>query len=401
MHKQVPVQKKKRIAFVMSGGALKAAYFHLGVAMALEECGFSFLGGTWKKNEPKTESTPMEISMYVGSSAGSSIAALLADGISIEEITHALRADQSKTKRSLPQIKRSTMFTVRRPGRAENLIDLITGKTPLTRQLRGGVEAMLRHRIKLSGLFSTEGIRDYHDKALQNTDFRALKPDLFIPATYLDRPKKVIFSRYNPSHLQTSMHTYDDSVSISNAIAASMSLPPVYAPYKLEMGDGRTEYFIDGEIHQTLSLHIPRDHGADLIIASYTHQPYTYSPAFGTLAKQGLPTIMIQSLYTIIEQKIRIAREKNENRAIVLDTVNTYLKENQFPDKKRRELTGILEQKLRHRENLDYIYIHPNPNDAALFFADHFSLSPEVSEFIVRAGFKCAMHAMRRAGIRS
>ena len=40
----IDFSQKKKIGFVCSGGAVKAAAFHVGVAMALENIGFQFLG---------------------------------------------------------------------------------------------------------------------------------------------------------------------------------------------------------------------------------------------------------------------------------------------------------------------------------------------------------------------
>ena len=70
---KIKIGPKKKIAFVCSGGATKAGAFHLGVALALQEQGFKFLGGTRASTEIHSTPDPMEISTYVGSSAGSII----------------------------------------------------------------------------------------------------------------------------------------------------------------------------------------------------------------------------------------------------------------------------------------------------------------------------------------
>ena len=64
---------KRKIAFVCSGGATKAGAFHLGVALALQERGFRFFGGLAPPAGESKLPGPMEISTYVGSSAGSII----------------------------------------------------------------------------------------------------------------------------------------------------------------------------------------------------------------------------------------------------------------------------------------------------------------------------------------
>ena len=54
--------KNKKVGLVLSGGVVKAAAWHMGVALALEELGFTF-----KCNLSPNDSS-LEISTYVGSS---------------------------------------------------------------------------------------------------------------------------------------------------------------------------------------------------------------------------------------------------------------------------------------------------------------------------------------------
>ena len=69
---RIQIGSKKKIAFVCSGGATKAGAFHIGVALALQEQGFRFAGGLQPRDGPgAAPARPMEISTYVGSSAGS------------------------------------------------------------------------------------------------------------------------------------------------------------------------------------------------------------------------------------------------------------------------------------------------------------------------------------------
>src|ERR1700704_516448 len=77
---------KRKIAFVCSGGATKAGAFHLGVALALQEQGFRFYGGLAPTTEAPKIPGPMDVSTYVGSSAGSIITTLLAAGYSLDNI---------------------------------------------------------------------------------------------------------------------------------------------------------------------------------------------------------------------------------------------------------------------------------------------------------------------------
>src|SRR5690242_5393511 len=63
---RIQIASKRKIALVCSGGATKAGAFHLGVALALQEHGFKFYGGTAPSSGTPRPPGPMEISTYVG-----------------------------------------------------------------------------------------------------------------------------------------------------------------------------------------------------------------------------------------------------------------------------------------------------------------------------------------------
>ena len=83
---RIQIGPKRKIAFVCSGGATKAGAFHLGVALALQEHGFKFYGGLQPAAGSAAAPGPMDISTYVGSSAGSIISTYLAAGYSLDNI---------------------------------------------------------------------------------------------------------------------------------------------------------------------------------------------------------------------------------------------------------------------------------------------------------------------------
>src|SRR5262245_21612467 len=85
MAEKIIVSPKNKIAFVASGGGAKAAAFHMGVCLALQEKGFHFSGGLKAGYRPKKK-TKLDISTYVGSSAGSFISSYLAAGYTVEQI---------------------------------------------------------------------------------------------------------------------------------------------------------------------------------------------------------------------------------------------------------------------------------------------------------------------------
>src|ERR1700752_1016324 len=81
---------------ICSGGATKAAAFHIGVCLALRDKGFSFVGGKAEEPTainalafPRPRYHPYQIATYVGSSAGALIVAMLSAGVGIESIINS------------------------------------------------------------------------------------------------------------------------------------------------------------------------------------------------------------------------------------------------------------------------------------------------------------------------
>src|SRR6202035_2188909 len=140
----------------------------------------------------------------------------------------------------------------------------------------------------------------------------------------------------------------------------------------------------DGEIRDTLSTHVAADNGADLVIASYSVQPYNYNERIGSLHRYGVPVILNQALYLVIQQKIEKHIYHQENLKSVVASIEGYFKQAGLPDEHRNKMIEIIERNLQFKRNVDYIYIHPDPKDYEMFFADHFSLKRDRLEKIVK-----------------
>ena len=80
----------------------------------------------------------------------------------------------------------------------------------------------------------------------------------------------------------------------------------------------------------------------------------------------------------------------------MISAVDGYLRQIETPAEVREKLIDILVTRTKHNPKVDYIYVHPSPQDYEMFFADHFSLNPEILENIVKAGFKATMQALRK-----
>ena len=381
--------KHKKIAFVCSGGVVKAAAWHLGVAHALEELGFHLKSN---KNTQELGPRPLEISTYVGSSAGAMTCLFLACGFTPQDVIQSTLGFKNSRLKS---ISYRDMFHVRRhklrPNKAEYWHPF--EEFPLM------FRSLMKPFLGFSGFFTTEGVRQYLLRNVCDVErFEDFVPDLFIVATQLDHSRKVIFSKYNypnPSHDSTS-HYYT-GIPVSVAAAASMSVPPFFVPYPIKNPfNGQLDYYIDGEIRETLSTHVAEDNGCDVVISSWTHTPYHYHDEIGSLVNYGLPSIAIQSIYLMIQKKI-VAHRAERARAIdILDTVNDWMKAERMTETQRRGLMAILQRKLHFNPKVRLIDIYPDHDDYKMFFGNHFTLNPKTAGHAVEAGYKKTMQVLSR-----
>ena len=219
-------------------------------------------------------------------------------------------------------------------------------------------------------------LKEYIQANLPISDnFLDYSADLFVVATQLDHSRKVIFSKYNyPNVHRDSTTVYNTEVGISDAIAASMSVPPFYSPYPIKHND-TTRYYIDGEIRETLSSHVATDNKCDFIISSWTHSPYHYNREIGSLVHYGLPAICIQTIYLVIQKKIVSSRARRNTAKDIISIINNYLKEEKFSNKNRLKIINVLEQKLDFNPNTNFIDIYPKHQDYKIFFHNSFSLN--------------------------
>lgn len=379
--------RNKKIALVLSGGVVKAAAWHLGVALALEDLGFSLKSNKSSlSGEESFNKNSLEISTYVGSSAGAFISTFLAEGYSPQEI---INSTLGLAKSNLRKLTYKDMFHVGqsiKPAKSEFYHPL--DDLPFI------AKSVLKPMLSFSGFFSTEGVKKYLEENILTTNkFEDYSPDLFIVGTQLDHSRKVIFGKFNypnPSHDSTAV--YYTGASVSEAAAASMSVPPFYSPYPIRNKQtDQIDYYIDGEIRETLSTHVAEDNNCDVIISSWTHTPYHFHDEVGSLVNYGLPAICIQSIYLMIQKKIITARAKRATAEDIMSSVHDYMKSENFSNKHRRDILKLLSRKLNTKLNVKLIDIYPSHSDYKLFFGNSFSLNPKVSGHAVQRGYKRTM----------
>ncbi|MBP9675079.1 MAG: patatin-like phospholipase family protein [Bacteriovoracaceae bacterium] len=363
--------KNKKIALVLSGGVVKASAWHLGVVKALYDIGFNL------KKEGETQN--LVISTLVGSSAGSLIHMFLACGHHPQDI---MDAHQGK-KNSFKSIGyRDLLFIKKNPKGPKN-----EKRYQYFEGLPFGIKELAKPIANISGFFSTAGLAEYlKENVLEKNNFKDYPLDIFIVASYLDLPRKAIFCKKeiisrNPENI------YRMDASLSDAVAASMSVPPLYSPYAIEnKQNSEWEYFLDGEIRDTLSSHIAEENNCDLIINSWTYTPYEWNSEIGSLVNYGIPVIGLQSICLLIHKKITQDRYNKKKQLDALDAVSHYLKQERL-DSHSKKILEILEEKLEFKKNIKHIDICPVAGDHDIFLNNSFSLNPELALMAFNRGY--------------
>ena len=257
--------KRNRIGLALAGGGPFGAVYEIGALLALEE---------------SVEGLDLNaLDCYVGVSAGSFLAAALANGISAAEMYRLFIAGEKGEGALSPRL--FMRFALREYARA------------------------LAGRRIPTGLFDNGAIDAYLTRAFtrpgRSNDFRQLERRLYIVATDLDRGASVSFGR--PGH---------DDVPISKAVQASAALPGLFPP--VEIG-GR--YYVDGALQRTLHASEAFDDGVRLVLGVNPIVPYDAGPGRPSrLMDGGLPAVLSQAFRAIIHSRMRIgiARYKTQYR---------------------------------------------------------------------------------------
>jgi len=241
-----------KTALVLGGGGFTGGVYEIGALRALDLL--------------SVNKTVNQFDVYVGTSAGSFVAAMTANGVTPEEMMRVVVQQAPVPFRDIDVgtllrpnwrefVSRSATMPWRLAGVARNLASNFGSVTAMD-LLMGLSEALP------SGLYSGDGLAKYLRDVLSDPDrtddFRQLDRELYIAATDLDSCERVVLGGRD----------WDD-VPISSAVQASTALPMVYRPVELK---GRE--LIDGGIVSTTNLDIAVEAGAKFIIVVNPLVPY-------------------------------------------------------------------------------------------------------------------------------
>ncbi len=375
-----------RVALVAGGGAVKAYAYHVGVAAGLAEDGFFFRSGVrWQPSLAPPGSR--EIGTYVGCSAGACVVASLASGHEVKTLAEAVLG----TSAEVPTFGYRTLFVPVAPNPLRYL-------SRLARRWRlGGLRPS--DLLQIGGLLTTSGVEKYFRKNVVPTNrFGDLAARLYVTATQVNGSRKVVFgpvdSRgqggYDPSC------AYYDNVPVSQAVAAAIAVPPVFAPYAIvNPSTGKRFHYYDSEVRETLSLNVAREAGADFAVASSIWRPYAYDERVGTIADLGMGAVAEQALHQAIEQKVHQDREQAELYDRLLELVEARAARRGLAPAEAAALRGEVGELLHHRP-VRTLYVTPEEGDHAFMFEGSFRFSRRLLEHCIDAGRRAYRAALRR-----
>jgi NTE family protein len=301
--------RRSKSALVLGGGGFTGGVYEIGALRALDLL--------------SVNRTVNEFDVYIGTSAGSFVAAAVANGITPEEM---MRVIVQQVPTPFPDARVGSLL---KPNYAELFTKSLLMPWRLAQLVRtlahdlGQISAVdlvvgLAGTLP-SGLYSTDGIERYVRRILSDPertdDFRLLANELYLAATDLDTCERIVFGAED----------WDD-VPISTAVGASSALPMVYKPMRVKDRD-----MVDGGVLSTTNLDIAVEAGAKFVVVVNPLVPFVndfaepiktlFGPRTRRIADMGFPQIGYQTFKLLAYQRLHELAHTWEERYPGVDII--------------------------------------------------------------------------------
>jgi predicted acylesterase/phospholipase RssA len=318
----LPRVPRGKVGLVLAGGAVAGGAFKAGGLRALDES----LGRRNIAGGSAHAFGLNEFDVFVGLSAGSVLAAVLAAGIVPDEIFRILSGTSDMYETFQPWhfmspnfgelmsrfprwlAKEQELFTNWLSGATDTRAG---GRQRLGTTLRKMFEACAR--LLPTGIFDPSSLEQYLRRQMARAGVRddfvsayaQTGKALYLTATDLNRGEIVVFGHDEPY----------GKVRISTALAASCAIPLWYRPMLIDNplagmpGEPDRLDLVDGGLMRTANVRVAVEKGCDLVVC---YNPFTrirYDRAGRSLHDHGMPTIATQSMRTLIGARLDLAKE--------------------------------------------------------------------------------------------
>lgn len=342
-----PPSRDGKMALVLAGGGFPGWMYEIGCLSALDEFfddGFSVT----------------DFDIYVGTSAGAGVAALVANQVKPIDIFDAIR----ENKDSPFNFKSKNIYSFGYQETFYLLKKLVRSLIPLLRYMWRNRKwlsiidmAHLFEEYLPSGIFTLQNFDDYLGGFLSQpgytNDFRRLKGELYIPAIDLDLGRYDVFGEGEFA-----------DVPISKAVTASSAIPIVFQPVQIKGRD-----YIDGGVGRVAYMDIAINHGASLL---FVINPIVH--IVNDRSKVNIPTFYGYS-----------GSLKDKGMSYIFDQGNRI-------STNTRIYLGLKRYQAEHPTK-DFLLLQPDPSDALMFLYNVINLAARLE--ILNYGYASTVNVLK------
>ncbi len=296
---RAPTEARRSLSLVLAGGGITGAMYEFGTLQALNH----FFAGSFTVND---------FDIFVGTSGGAVVAALLANGVPTWEVGQAiihntesplnfkqddiLALDWGEIKASIAKVLRMIPALVRFYRRNPGLFSVARMAYALEENLPSGIYSMSKYQAYLRRLLTRPGSVNRFDE---------LRRELYIPAVHLDTGDRILFGE-----------TGWRDVPISDAITASSALPLYFQPVRIRGMD-----FVDGGVGRVAHVDLPIERGSRFLVVVNPILPLrneeglvcipTFSGHCARIADKGITFVVDQTQRISAREKLELGLDRS------------------------------------------------------------------------------------------